>query len=523
MALAEAGWPRVSYHFISIGSQDDVGKADGTWQRHRARLSVPFFGERLIPQVRFRKSWRALRDGDSDSLSASSSAYVQLIPGVAWRTPFGEVGSSVDVRNEEQVVAGAFKPSSQAITWDTHFDLKLSGSFRMDGRVGIRRRTFNEVSDAMPAPSSQRSAVLRWSGRLQPRNRALQWHWSYEVMSERTPSLQEFYIRTGPELGEYVWVDENGNGVIELDEFLPETTQDEGTYVRTLIPSDSLQSVTGLQARFSLDMDPARIWRNTRIRWKRALRRIAMRTAVSVQEKSRNPTLFDVYLLRLGTFRSPVHTLKGLMVVQQDVFLFRDMPQYGADFSYRHVRGLNELAAGAESHATDEYRGTARVKVADRWHLAVALSSGTRRAASEAFGSRNYSIRTRALAPEVTYSPVPRLQVALTTSAARKTSASARASLWKVPVDVRYVRATRFSVTGRIEAASVVIQGEANTRGLAFFELTDGRGAGTSFMWTASAWYQLSSVLRSTLAYNGRRPQGVRAIHTVRIQLSAVF
>ena len=480
-------------------------------------------GKQLVPQIRLKQALRTLHPVGSDSLVARSESYIRVIPSVAWRVPIGDVGSTIDVRTNSRVKGGRLQKFNQSVTWDMHFDLKPYKTLTMEGRVGVRHRNHRKAFVSDQRPAEQRSAVVRWSGHLRPWQRALQMHWFYEALSERTPSLQEIYIRTGPELGEYVWVDANGNGVIELDEFLPETTPDEGNYVRTLIPSDSLQSVTGLQARFSLDVDPARLWRDAGTGWQRALRKVSMRTMVNVQEKSRNPAVSDIYLLRLGTFRSPVHTLKGLLVVQQDLFLFRGTPRYGVDLSYRHVRGLSELAAGTESRAADEYRGEARMKITDKWGAALAVSSGTRRTTSESFTSRNYDIETQAIAPELIYSASPNLQVSLAASHARKAAAGTRGSLWKVPIDVRYARPRKFNVTGRLEAASVVIRGAPNARGLAYFELTDGRGEGTSFIWALSSWFQLSRVLRATLSYNGRSPQDAPTIHVVRMQLSAVF
>ncbi len=523
MMLDEARWPHMRYHVIHIRSQDGGRLEDGMWLRQDGRLSVPFFGKQLVPQIRLKQALRTLYPVGSDSLVARSESYIRVMPSVTWRVPIGDVGSAVDVRTNSRVTGGRLQKFNQSVTWDMNFDLKPYKTLTLEGRVGVRHRSHREAFVSDQRPAEERSAVIRWSGHLRPWQRAVQMHWFYEALSERTPSLQEIYIRTGPELGEFVWIDANGNGVIELDEFLPETTQDEGNYVRTLIPSDSLQSVTGLQARVSLDVNPERIWRDAGAGWQRTLRQVSLRTMVNVQEKSRNPAVSDIYFMRLGTFRSPAHTLKGLLVVQQDLFLFRGTPRYGVDLSYRHVRGLNELAAGTESRAADEYRGEARMKITDKWGAALAVSSGARRTTSESFASRNYDIETQAIAPELIFSASPNLQVSLTASHARKAAAGTRGSLWKVPVDVRYAHARKFNVAGRLEAASVVIRGASNARGLAFFELTDGRGEGTSFMWTLSSWYQLSSVLRATLSYNGRSPQDAPTIHVVRMQLSAVF
>ena len=474
VTLDERRGPRVRYHLVTIRSQDDVRMEAGTWLRQGARLSMPIFKDRLVPAVQVWQERRALTTAGGDSLVAPSEAYVQATPGITWHSPMGEIGASVDVRTDERASAGTLRKQSMATTWNLHFDLKPHRTLTAEGRAGLRHRKVGAAFLEEGQAGGHRSAVVRWSGRFRPWQRALQLHWFYEALSERTPSLQEIYIRTGAELGEYVWVDANGNGVIELDEFLPESTQDEGDYVRTFIPSDSLQSVTGLQARLSVDVDPVRRWRTAPM-----LRHVSLRTVVNIQEKSRNPSLSDVYFLRLETFRSGMYTLKGLFVLQQDLLLFRGMPQYGADFSYRQVRGLSELAAGTESRAADEYRAALRAKVRKRWGVAFTASSGRRRTTSESFASRNYDIETLAFAPELTWHASHHLQLTLTATHALKSAPLVRGSLWRMPLEVRYARARRLNVAGRLEAATVVVRGESSGSGLAFFELTDGRGAGT--------------------------------------------
>jgi hypothetical protein len=58
---------------------------------------------------------------------------------------------------------------------------------------------------------------------------------------------------------------------------------------------------------------------------------------------------------------------------------------------------------------------------------------------------------------------------------------------------------------------------------LSLFELTDGRGPGTSALWGLDAQIGLTDRLRATVAYDGRAPSGAPVVQTVRLQLSAVF
>ena len=57
---------------------------------------------------------------------------------------------------------------------------------------------------------------------------------------------QEFtYVQVDPGNGIYTWNDYNNNGIQELEEFEIAQFQDEGTYVRVLLPNQFFQKIRG--------------------------------------------------------------------------------------------------------------------------------------------------------------------------------------------------------------------------------------------------------------------------------------
>ena len=512
--------PTVSLRRAYIRSTDAVLQEDGSWLRQRGRLEQSLIAGHITAHVEVEQEHRRQRRAGTDSLSAASLAFIEYRPGLTFGAGASEAGVLVEVRTEDLWADGALRDGSRSVTIETNFDTKPVGNFRTEGRLGLRKRTYSDFFRSERQLQDRQSVVMRWTGRWQPWRRALYLDWLYEALTERTPTLQEVYIRTGPELGEYVWEDANGDGVVQIDEFLPERIQDAGTYARTLIPSDSLQSVIGVQTRFTLRVDPARLWRTSTAAWKRRLSNVYARTNIQIQEKSRNPDLAQVYLLRLSQFRSSVHTLKGRLRFQQDLILFRNQPRYGLNLSYYEAHSLNELAAGTETRLARQWKVEGRLKPTDAWAMRLTASAERNKTQSEAFSSRTYDIRSVTIVPEVAFSPTGGVQLVANFSYSRK---SENTRVWKVPVTARYALARRLNMTMRAEVASVVMDRPGLRTGLAQFELTDGRGPGTSFLWSFNAWYQISAVLRATAAYNGRKPAQTPAIHTMRLSMSAMF
>ena len=90
----------------------------------------------------------------------------------------------------------------------------------------------------------------------------------------------------------------------------------------------------------------------------------------------------------------------------------------------------------------------------------------------------------------------------------------------RAPLKMEWSRARRFRLTARGEISHVTLTG-GNATGLARYELTDGRGVGTSFRWGLGGRYAINEFLSATLSYDARAPSQADVVHTARLNLSA--
>jgi hypothetical protein len=168
-----------------------------------------------------------------------------------------------------------------------------------------------------------------------------------------------------------------------------------------------------------------------------------------------------------------------------------------------------------------------RYKPSQPWALRLSALRAREYVNSESYASRRFDIRSTQLDPEVTYAPTRVLQVSagMSWSVKRDRLGDLRARLLKLPLQARFNRVQRLQVTGRFEVASIDLDESAGESpvGLAQFELTDGRGPGTSYLWALIGQYTINRYLRATFQYDGRTPSEGPTLHTLRMQLSAVF
>jgi hypothetical protein len=427
-----------------------------------------------------------------------------------------------EVRHEDRPIAGVFGDALTAHALLTSFGYRTAGSFRVDANVGIRNTRTHEAAAASLA-GERRSVVLGLNGDYRPLDRAVSISWLYEAQTERTPRLQEIYVRIGPEQGEYVWIDSNGDNAIQIEELVRETTPNEGTYARTFVPSDSLFAIVGVHARARLDLRPERILRGRGSRLARFVSSLSTATTVEVTEKNRSEDTFAIYTLRQSQFRLQGRTLNGRILLRQDLSVSSPASRFSADFSVNRVSTLADLAAGLEERRLGYTSSEVRYRASERIRLSVGGRLEQNRVESESFASRTFDLRSKVINGQATFDFSGRASVSVGGDFAWKEDAFSdrSATVIKLPVTIRYRRPRGYQLMGRFEIADVALEGAAT--GLAAFELTDGRGAGRSTLWSLTGEYAFNSYLRGSVAYDGRAPAGAPVIHTMRMQLSAAF
>src|SRR5699024_7368725 len=68
-------------------------------------------------------------------------------------------------------------------------------------------------------------------------NRFLTWQTTYETNSGILPQQEFTYVEVDPGKGDYRWIDYNGDGIQDIDEFELATFPDEARFIRVLLPN----------------------------------------------------------------------------------------------------------------------------------------------------------------------------------------------------------------------------------------------------------------------------------------------
>ena len=475
-----------------------------------------------------------------DSLLSASYGFWAVRPGLAVTVDGLDADASVEVRRESEPLgprggAAPLADAATAVTVETTVRARPAPSAQLDARVAYRRKRYGEDFRLLGREDVE-SVAVRLGSRVAGLRQAVRLRAVYDALTERTPIRQETYVFVGADLGEFVWRDGGGepragepDGVAQVDEFFPETTPLEGEYLRTFLPSQELVPTVGVGLDLRLDVEPGRLAEGDGLA-ARVARSVALRTTLDLDERTRNPDVLGVLLLNPGVLQRPggAGTVSGRFRVEQELTLFPDRPAYGGRFVAEHARSTSLLAVGLETRLVQALRAEATGRLHPALTARVEVGAGRRRTLSKAFASRTFDLRSLSVEPSVVWTPSRSLAVTVAPVLADRTDALAPpgrpsgAAVVRVPVEARLTRAGRLSVAVRAERADVRLRGDA-PGGLALFELTEGRGPGTSYLWGVDGQVGLTETLRATLRYDGRAPADAPVVQTVRLQLSATF
>ncbi|WP_143536756.1 hypothetical protein [Rubricoccus marinus] len=536
--------PLASYALDAVDSSgDDPLLGSGSFFRQRLGLQRALLGGRLTPSLGLEQETREQIGGalPQDSLLAATYSFVAVQPGLAYTSRGLSASGQLDLRQESEPLAPAgtaedLADAARSLGIEGTLRVQGAAGFRSDLRAAFRQRQFTDAFRERGRLDTE-SLALDWTARAAPLARGLDVRTRYVALTERTPVLQEAYVLVGPEAGLYVWRDGQGepragepDGRQQVDEFFPETTPYEGSYLRTFVPSDELVPSVGVDAQLALRMDGARLAERYGAT---LLRHLDARGSAEVREKTASGGLLRVLLLDPGVLQQrpdgdAVGTLDGRFRAEGEVSLFPRDARRGLRLGGDHLTTTRRLAAGAEARLTQSLRAEGRLALGPAFLARLTLRTERRRATSTAFATRTFDIGALTLEPSVTWTPSPEATVTLGAFASTRTDRLATATapdgalLVRVPADARWAPSRRVSLTARAELSVVSLRG-ASGGGLALYELTDGRGAGTSALGGVQATLGVTEAIRATVTYDARLPASAPLVQTVRVTLSAVF
>lgn len=332
------------------------------------------------------------------------------------------------------------------------------------------------------------------------------------------------YVEVTPGQGSYQWVDYNGNGIPELNEFELAQYQQQANYMRVFLASNEYVRVYSNTFGHTFTADPYSIWRNAN-GWRRYAARLSLRSNYSFGRKIDRTDFWQNML--------PGQLFHGDAQVQSLQSNYRataavNKPNHLLSGSYSYTASKNLLLSsnGTEQRNTEENSADLRWNISDMISAFQRAAIGTQTSEMEAafLSNREYHIEYYMLVPKLELQPGPNLVVDaeyLYRQKLNKSDSAEQCIENNITAQIRYSHPKQGRFAAKFSTVFMKYNGITGTA--LSYTMLESLEPGRNFVWELQFGRNLTQFLNLSISYNGQKSEGTRPLHLGTVQMKAFF
>lgn len=342
---------------------------------------------------------------------------------------------------------------------------------------------------------------------------------AYETTSG-TIAQQEFtYLEVEAGQGVYTWIDYNGNGIQELEEFEIAAFSDQAKYVRVFLPNQIF--VKTHQNKFSqavtLNMNQ---WQNA-TGFKKVLSHFYNQTSFLIERKiKRNGDNFD-----LNPFSTSNENLLGLNTgFRNSLFYNRGKQKHSVTYTFISNRIKNLLSVGSQENKNSTHQLQYAHLVQKTWLFTLGCETSKTALTSENYSSKNFKVNGYQISPKISYLFNKNASMDIFYEYQNKENQignSEKLLQNRFGASFSYASEKKVTMNGEFSLYQNTFEGDAQSA--VAFQMLEGLQPGKNMTWRFLLQKNLTQFLDININYQGRKTETSQTIHTGNIQLRAYF
>lgn len=460
-------------------------------------------------------------EGKSDSLQSNS------FDRVIWNA-FLEKGDSTTANNYRLTYGEVYDyfPANEGLgyavkseNFDFEFGLGANPKSRLSAKLTYRSLTIqnSELTERHPE-----NTLL---GRVQYDLKALKGFLTsntfYQLGSGFENQREFSFLQVNDGQGTHLWIDFNGNGIKELNEFEVAGVNNafQANYIRVLTPTNEFVRVFSNQFNQVLFLRPNAILKEPK-GWKKIVGLFSNKSAYRAERETQEEK--DSY----NPFQTSVEDTALISInssFSNTLYFNRLGQKFGMEFFYLNNNAKNLLTNGFESRNIIQRELRGRYNLNKVYAVEARYLNADRGTRSEFFTNRNFTIQSNEIEPKLIYQPSVRFRISCSAIyAERQNKLGPEASINRsATTELRFNDAGKGTFS--VRASFINIQFNAAENNSLAFEMLDGLTAGANTTWEVFWQRTLAKNLQLNLNYNGRKSEGLRTIHAGGMQIRAFF
>lgn len=420
----------------------------------------------------------------------------------------------IDQRSDSARLQGAAKSRNGGV------DLALNPSVNQRINFVLNYRELTIENDKLISQKPENTLLGRIEYDQKAWNGALSWNTFYEVGSGLELKREFLYLQVNDGQGVYTWIDYNGDGVKDLNEFEIAQYVDQANFIRVFTPSSEYVKTFSSEFNQGIFIKPERVWSN-KTGILKALTYVSNQSRIRINRKTSDFDTKAIFNPFQGELRD-TSLLSSGRTIRNTLYFNRTSSIFAADYTYQEYQSKVLLATGFDAREQLYNELNFRLNIKKKYSLETSIQKGYKLVQADYTTGRNFNIAYILIKPSFIYQPSSAFRVSLDTRYQEKRNvAGESAFVSEYGFQMKYNQVKRGSFQTSMALIAITYNGGLNSA--LGFEMLESLQPGNNIKWDASYQRSISKNLQISLQYNGRKSINNKAIHSGGMEVRAFF
>ena len=416
-----------------------------------------------------------------------------------------------------------FLQADRSDNWAIGLDLLKDPRHQL--RMSAQFRKLSIINEKLSKRKPEKTILSRTDYSVIIRKGLISGNLFYEFGNGQELKREFAYVQVPAGQGQYTWIDYNGNGIEELNEFETGLYQDQKNYIRVYTPGNEYVKSEYLQFNYSLDINP-----RIAIKTKNGFRGLLSRSnLLSVMQIGKRQIADGNSIINPFIGITDSNLVSVASYFSNSFFFNRSDPSWGLECTHTLNTDRALLVYGLETRRLENLVLRSRLRIRRNWvgSLAIRQIQNDLGTSGKGFGNRNFNISQKGIEPSFTYTHRSHFRLVVGMNLTQKVNnadSAITSNSRELNTEIRYNASSGTAINVKLAANEISWSGSAASKASTVgFQMLSGLQPGNNFIWTIDLTRRLGNNLEMNLQYEGRKPDSSATVHIGRAGVRALF
>jgi hypothetical protein len=348
----------------------------------------------------------------------------------------------------------------------------------------------------------------------------------YELGTGQEQKRDYSYVEVPAGQGEYTWIDYNGDGVQQLNEFEIAQFSDQAKFVRIYTPTNEFIKANYLQFNYSFSINP-RVYFNPAKsnHFQKFLSKLYFLSSLQISKKEMATgfLLFNPF----SSILSDSSLITFGQIFNNSFSFNRFSTKWGFDVVNVRNSAKSFLSYGYETRKLNNWNFKARWNITRTFSVDVNNNTGQNQLVSPAFDNRNYNIMSYSTEPRLVFIKGTTLRASVSYRYENKenTDSIQQAIINSINSEFKYNILSNTSLNVKFTYSQIKYSDPpANVANSTVgYIMLDALQPGQNYIWNVDLTKRLTNFLELNFQYEGRKAATSPTVHIGRAAIRAIF